>query len=386
AWTAWARLVVRFRWPAAIVSAGLLLTLSAVALGINLSVPVTDDLARSGPGRDGLVTMQEAGLATGILTAFDVYVPPDVSPEIVAATIADLPGVATAVAPDAAPWRSSQGSVVTVLPHDEGGTEAGRDTIARVIGAVPDGVLVGGNVTQQVDYVDSTYGLFHWMLAIVALVTLLTLARAFRSLLLAVKAILLNLLSLGAVLGTMVLLWQWGWGTEALLGIQPDGAIGSFIPVTIFAFLYGLSMDYEVFILSRVREEYDRTGSTREAVIRGVGHTGRLVTCATLILFFSFAAMASGGELDVAIFASGISLGILIDATLIRAILVPATVAMLDRWNWWLPRWAAWLLRVEPSPLRSRRDDTDGDGALAVDSVADRDLAPVLVRRSESHA
>jgi len=359
-WTAWARLVIRFRWPATIVSAGLLLALSAVALSINLNVPVTDDLARSGPGREGLATMQEAGLPTGILTAFDVYVPPDIRPEIVASTIAGLPGVATAVAPAGSPWRTSEGSVVTVLPLDEGGTDAGRDTITRVVGAVPEGVLVGGNVTQQVDYVDSTYALFPWMLALVALVTLLTLARAFRSLLLAVKAILLNLLSLGAVLGAMVLLWQQGWGTEALLGIQPDGAIGTFVPVTIFAFLYGLTMDYEVFILSRVREEYDRTGSTREAVVRGIGRTGRLVTCAALILFFSFASMASGGELDVAIFASGIALGILIDATLIRAILVPATVAMLGRWNWWLPGWAAWLLRVEPSPLRSRPDDDRG--------------------------
>jgi len=122
--------------------------------------------------------------------------------------------------------------------------------------------------------------------------------------------------------------------------------------VTIFAFLYGLTMDYEVFILSRIREEYDRTGSTTEAVVRGIGRTGGLITGAAMILFFSFASMASGGELDVAIFASGIAMGILIDATLIRAVLVPATVAMMGRWNWWLPTWAARLLRVEPSDPR----------------------------------
>ncbi|OLS98197.1 hypothetical protein BJF90_41360 [Pseudonocardia sp. CNS-004] len=135
-----------------------------------------------------------------------------------------------------------------------------------------------------------------------------------------------------------MVLWQWGWGTEALLGIRPDGAIGTFVPVTVFAFLYGLTTDYQMIILARVREEYERSGSTREAVVRGLARSGRLVTGAGMILFFSFAAMASGGELDVAIFASGVALGVLIDATLVRAVLVPASIALLGRWNWWWPR------------------------------------------------
>ncbi|PID95901.1 MAG: hypothetical protein CSA84_07670 [Actinomycetales bacterium] len=149
-----------------------------------------------------------------------------------------------------------------------------------------------------------------------------------------------------------MLLWQWGWGTEAVFGIRPDGSVGTFVPVTVFAFLYGLSMDYEVFILSRVREEFDRTGSTPRAVINGVARTGRLVTAAALILFFAFASMSMGGELDVAVFASGLALGILLDATVIRALLVPATVAMIGRWNWWLPAWLARSLRVEPAVSR----------------------------------
>lgn len=135
----------------------------------------------------------------------------------------------------------------------------------------------------------------------------------------------------------MVLLWQWGWGTREVLGIQPTGSIGEFVPLTIFAFLYGLSMDYEVFILARMREEYDRTGDTRHAVVAGVGRTGRLVTSAALVLFVSFAALAMTPELDVKVFASGLALGILLDATLIRGVLVPAVVAMMGRWNWWLP-------------------------------------------------
>ncbi len=349
AWTAWARAVVRHRVPAAVAASGLLLGLSVIALEVNLNVPVTDDLARSGSGHDGLVALREAGIPSGALTSFDVHVPSGGDVDRVAADLAALPGVYAVAAPDDPRWRTGGSALLTVLPVDEGGSEAGLDLIRQVRAAVPDGVSVGGNVTQQMDYVDVTYSVFPWMLALLAAATFVMLARAFRSLLLPLKAILLNLLSLGAVLGTMVVVWQWGWGTEALLGIRPDGAIGTFVPVTIFAFLYGLSTDYEVFIIARMREEYDRTGDTRQAVVHGIGRTGKVVTSAALILFFSFAAMATGGELDVAIFASGVALGIVLDATLIRAVLVPATVAMMGRWNWWLPGWAARVLRVPPS-------------------------------------
>lgn len=352
-WTAWARGVVRFRWVVMIGSAAVLMALSVAALGINLNVPTTDNLARSGPGRDGLVALEQAGIPSGALTSFDVFVPAGMDAAGVASSLRTMSGIYGVVAPTGHAWQRDGSTLLTVLPVDEGGSKAGRDTVGRVVDAVPNGVLVGGNVTQQIDYVDITYRTFPWMIALIALVTFVMLARAFRSIVLPLKAIAVNLLSLGAVLGAMVILWQWGWGTEALLGLRPNGTVGTFVPVTIFAFLYGLSMDYEVFIIARMREEYDRTGSTRQAVVSGVGRTGRLVTCAALILFFSFASMATGGELDVAIFASGVALGILLDATLIRSFLVPATVAIMGKWNWWLPSWIAALLRVKPSPLRA---------------------------------
>ncbi|WP_067810758.1 MMPL family transporter [Actinomadura kijaniata] len=354
-WTAVARNVVRFRWPTAAASGAVLLALSAAALGLNLSVPTTDRLAGSGEGRAGLTALTDSGVPSGVLTSFDVYVPAGTDPARVARTLRATDGVYAVAAPDGGQWRRNGSAVLTVLPRHEGGSAAGEDTVTRVVDRVPDGTLVGGNVTQQMDYVKVTYTAFPWMLATLSLVTFVMLARAFRSLLLPLKAILLNLLSLGAVLGAMVVLWQWGWGTETVLGIRPDGSIGTFVPVTVFAFLYGLSTDYEVFILSRIREEYDRTGSTRTAVVDGVGRTGRLVTCAALILFCSFASMAAGGELDVSIFATGVALGVLIDATLVRGLLLPATVAMMGEWNWWLPSWAARLLRVEPSPPARRR-------------------------------
>jgi putative drug exporter of the RND superfamily len=188
------------------------------------------------------------------------------------------------------------------------------------------------------------------MIALIAVLTFLLLARAFRSLLLPAKAVVLNVLSIGAAWGIMTLVWQEGHGSNEIWGIPPTGSIASWIPLMVFAFLYGLSMDYEVFILARMREEYDKTGDTDEAVIFGLGRTGRLVTSAALILFLAFAALASGPETDVKILATGLAAGILLDATVVRALLVPAVVSLFGRWNWWLPPSAARLLRVPPSP------------------------------------
>jgi RND superfamily putative drug exporter len=169
--------------------------------------------------------------------------------------------------------------------------------------------------------------------------------------LLPLKAVVLNLISLGAVMGLATWFWQEGNGSHAVFGIEATGAMTFWLPPLIFAFLFGLSMDYEVFILSRMREEYDRSGSTEAAVVRGIGRTGRLVTSAALILFFAFAALASAPGTDIKVFATCLGVGILIDATIVRAVLVPSLVVLFSRWNWWLPAWLARLMRVEPSPL-----------------------------------
>ena len=138
-----------------------------------------------------------------------------------------------------------------------------------------------------------------------------------------------------------------------MFGIPATGAITFWLPLMVFAFLFGLSMDYEVFILTRVREEYERTGSTEAAVIEGLGRTGRLVTSAALILFLAFASLASAPNTDIKVFATGLGIGILLDATLVRALLLPALVALLGRWNWWMPSLPARLLRIEPSRMRA---------------------------------
>ncbi len=216
---------------------------------------------------------------------------------------------------------------------------------------------VGGSGPLDVDFGHAVYSRVPLMLAVIAVVTFLLLARAFRSLLLPLKAVLLNLLSVGAIYGALKLVWQDGHGS-GLWGIPATGSVDTFIPLMVFAFLYGLSMDYEVFILARMREEHDRSGSTTTAIVEGIGRTGRLVTSAALILFLAFASLASGPETTLKVFASGLGAGILLDATVVRALLVPALVSLFGRWNWWLPAWAARLLRVAPSPAVPEGEDT----------------------------
>ena len=149
----------------------------------------------------------------------------------------------------------------------------------------------------------------------------------------------------------MTWVFQDGHLSKAVFGVPATGAITMWVPLMVFAFLFGLSMDYEVFILTRVREEYDRTGSTDGAVVTGLGRTGRLVTSAALILFLAFASLASAPNTDIKVLATGLGAGILLDATIIRALLLPALVSLLGRWNWWFPRPVASLLRVPVSQL-----------------------------------
>jgi putative drug exporter of the RND superfamily len=352
-WSAWARGVVRVRWLAALAALVILVPLAVAAFGLELGTPRADALAKSGPAYQGLVAMERAGLPTGILTPMEVLVPTGTNPAEVATRLGGLPGVHTAVAPADPAWRRGGTALVSVQPVAETSTPAGKQTVSRVrqAAAAMPGVRVGGSGPLDVDFAHAIYGRFPLMLAVIAVVTFALLARAFRSLLLPAKAVLLNLLSVGAIYGALKLVWQDGHGS-GLWGIPASGSVETFIPLMVFAFLYGLSMDYEVFILARMREEHDRSGSTTTAIVEGIGRTGRLVTSAALILFLAFASLASGPETTLKVFATGLGAGILLDATVVRALLVPALVSLLGRWNWWLPAWAARPLGVPPSPAR----------------------------------
>ena len=172
------------------------------------------------------------------------------------------------LAPATSSFRQGHDSLLSVIPTAEGNTSAGTATVTRLraaLASVPGRVEVGGNTAQNVDFNSAVYGNFPLMLAVIAIVTFLILARAFRSVVLAAKAVLVNLVSLGATFGFLVLFWQNGHGSNLLYGVPATGSIRNWIPIISFAFLFGISMDYEVFILARTREEYDRTGSTNQA-------------------------------------------------------------------------------------------------------------------------
>ena len=352
AWTGWAERIVRHRAVAALTAAVILAALVFAASNINFGISDVDTLARDGDAKDGLVAIEDSGIGSGVLVPQEILVGDGTSATEVASAVNEIDGIHGAVAPDVPGWSAGGTSLAIALPTPDASTQESRDLIDQVRDTAQDvgpGATVGGLGAQNQDFISAVYGNFPLMIALIALITFILLARAFRSLLLPAKAVILNIISVGAAWGVLSLVWQHGYGSDLIWGIGATGSITSWIPLMVFAFLFGLSMDYEVFILSRMREEYDRTGSTDEAVVRGIGRTGRLVTSAALILFLAFMSMASGPQTDIKVLATGLAAGILIDATVIRGLLVPAVVSLFGRWNWVLPKGAARLLRVEPS-------------------------------------
>ena len=364
AWTRWAQVVSRRRWVAAGAGLAVILALALSATNLQLGAADADTIAKSGPAEQGLKQLESAGIGEGSILPHEILVEGKTDPTTVAADLGKVDGIHGAVAPRGPEWNRGGTHIVEAIPIPDSGTSEGHDTLSGVrdtAHSAGPAVRVGGGPAANQDFIDAVYGAFPLMIALIAITTFILLARAFRSLLLPLKAVVLNILSVAAAWGVLVLVWQDGHGSEAIWGIQATGSIQSWMPLIIFAFLFGLSMDYEVFILSRMREEYDRTGSTDVAVVQGIGRTGRLVTSAALILFLAFTSMASGPDTSVKMFATGLAAGILIDATIIRALIVPAVISLMGRWNWWLPTWPARLLRVEPSlPRRVATGEAEG--------------------------
>src|SRR5258705_11588890 len=191
---------------------------------------------------------------------------------------------------------------------------------------------------------------FRVLLGFVAMITFVLLARGMRSLLLPAKAVGLNILCVGAAYGALVLIWQAGFGSQRIWGIAATGSINPFVPMLLFGFLFGVSMDYEVFILARMRESYDRDHDTGRAVVEGMSRTGRLVTSAALILVLALVSLSSAPDLTVKMMATGMAAGVLIDAVIVRTLLTPALVVLVGRANWYMPAWAARLLLIKPAP------------------------------------
>jgi RND superfamily putative drug exporter len=205
---------------------------------------------------------------------------------------------------------------------------------------------VTGNTANSKDYNDLLKSHAPYVFGFVLLFAFLLLMTAFRSIVIAVKAILMNLLSVGAAYGLLVMVFQWGWG-EGILNFQSNGAITSWLPIFLFVILFGLSMDYHVFILSRIREAFDRGLKTVDAVEHGITTTAGVVTSAAVVMAGAFGVFMLLPYLDFMELGLGLGAAVIIDATIVRAILLPATMKLLGDWNWYLPRWLEWLPKLE---------------------------------------
>ena len=346
-WAAVARTVIARPAISAIVGAGLLLALAAPALGMRLAFPGLDSLPASntirqaqdilvqdfGWGRSStLVAIEHAGGATTQVTALADAIEAD--PGFAETTIdwhGDVAFIDTKDFYDSADIRAEQ--AIHRL-HDE------------IIPSQLDGTgavwHLGGDEAGTLEFTDIIVGSAPAVLAVVLGASFILLLLAFRSVVIPLTGIVLNLLSTAAAYGVLVAVFQHGWGAGVLGMPQVDG-IAPWIPLFLFAVLFGLSMDYHVFLLSRIKENYDVTGDTRTAIVTGLSRTGSLITGAALIMVAVFGGFATGDLAEFAQMGFGLGAAVIIDATLVRTILVPAIMAMLGKANWYLPRWLEWL-------------------------------------------
>jgi RND superfamily putative drug exporter len=243
-----------------------------------------------------------------------------------------------------------------VIGRHEYGQEAAQQFVKRVRNTIVPAaqfpsrtrLLVGGGPAQGVDFLQRSYRAFPWLVLAVLALTYLLLLRVFRSLLLPLKAVLLNVLSVSASYGMLVVFFRWGLGAH-LLGLYQFGQIEGWIPIFLFALLFGLSMDYEVFLVTRMREAWDEHGDNTQAVADGLERTGRIVTAAAIIMVAAFSGFIAGRIAGLQEFGLGLAVAIFVDATIVRALLVPSLMAVLGRLNWWLPQPVARVVGVHPS-------------------------------------
>jgi RND superfamily putative drug exporter len=347
-WGRWANLVMRRPIPIAAIGLAIVGLLVYSGSQLNASQAQVKDLPGTGDAIAGRSALASAGISPGVMKPLDVLVEHGANPATYVTRLRATPGVAAAVAPPA--WRNGGDSIIEAFMSVDGSSKQAKHIISQVKSELKGtDATDGGIAAEERDFVRAVYSNFPYVLGFVVLVTFLLLARAFRSLLLPLKAVVLNLLSLIAAYGIIVFIFQQGHGAEAIWNVHATQSIIPWIPLMIFAFLFGLSMDYEVFMLTRMREAYDETGDTRHAVSLGLARTGKLVTSAALVLMFAFFVLSSSPGVDIKQFGIGLAAGIIFDATVIRALLVPALMRLMGRWNWWLPRPAARALFVRPA-------------------------------------
>jgi RND superfamily putative drug exporter len=346
-WGRWANFVMRRPWAVAVTGLAIVGVLVFFGVQLNPSEAQAKDLPGSGDAIVGRDALTAAGISPGVIKPFDVLVEHGAAPGPIATKLRATPGIDGAVAPTGPTWRKGGDSIVEAFPAVDGSSKHIQTIVTRVHKELNGTqATLGGIAPADRDFVHAVYGNFPYVLGLVVLLTILLLMRAFRSIVLPLKAAVLNLVSLGAAFGIIVFIFQKGHGSNAIWGVPATQSIIPWIPLMIFAFLFGLSMDYEVFMLTRMREAYDETGDTPKAIALGLARTGKLVTSAAAILMFAFFVLSMSPGTDIKQFGIGLAAGIIFDATVIRALLVPALMRLLGSWNWWLPPSFARVLRV----------------------------------------
>jgi RND superfamily putative drug exporter len=227
------------------------------------------------------------------------------------------------------------------FPKTAAQDQATRDLVKRLRGgelnAVGATVLVGGFTAGGIDFSTYIAGRLPILIGAVLILSFLLLMCVFRSLLVPIKAVIMNLLSIGASYGVIVAIFQWGW-LKSAIGVEQTGPIEPWVPMMLFAIVFGLSMDYEVFLLSRMKEEFVRTGDNGTAVADGLAATARVITAAAIIMVCVFSAFVLGDDRNLKLFGLGLASAVFVDATLVRMVLVPATMELLGARNWWFPK------------------------------------------------
>jgi RND superfamily putative drug exporter len=387
AWSRLAHSIMRRPIPYLVVAGGLMIALALPALGLhvtsgdNRGVPLTKESTRGyallrdtlGPGalapnqividtgrRDGAYA--PATIAAENRLIAQLRRDPEVKPSTILSPSLLPPGPVGRRVAERNSLVDATGQVaqVRVAGHGDSGSKEAQDLVHRIrdtyiprSGFGSSEVVLTGAPAFGVDFIETAYGAFPWLVVAVLILSYLLLLRAFRSVVLPLKAVLLNLLSVSATYGVLVLVFQ--QGLHSTLGLDGTPQIEGWIPIFLFAMLFGLSMDYEVFLLSRIREEWDKRHNNEEAVAYGLEHTGRIITAAALIMIAAFSGFTAGSFVGLQEFGMGLSAAILLDATIVRAILVPALMKLLGGWNWYLPK------RVERALDRTRTHPAEAE-------------------------
>lgn len=350
----WSRVIQRFPWPAAVAGLAVLILMSIPLFSIRLGFADASAGSTERSSRRAYDLLSEGfgpGFNGPLILATEVESPDDVTElEAVGGALTESGSVAAAT--PAMPNEAGNAAVLIAYPltppQDEATTdlveEIRSDVIPEATGSDNSGIHVGGFTAAIVDFSEANADRLPILLAVVIGLSFILLVIVFRSLVVPLKAAVMNLLSIGAAYGAVVAIFQWGW-LKDLFGVETSGPIEAWAPMMMFAILFGLSMDYEIFLLSRIREEYVRTGKNKLAVANGLATTARVITAAAAIMVTLFLVFVFGfEERAIKLFAIGLAVAIFVDATIVRMVLVPATMELLGDLNWWLPKWLGRIL------------------------------------------